>query len=170
MSAVAAEAHVSRPTLYRWFPTKALLLGAIAANETEQFDLGLQKLADSNPDPARRLDAALRYLVTYLEDSIGSDSIRVDPAFSLQSLGDSIEPHVASLARVLDNALDEIATVRDGVVTREQAAELLLRVAYSHYLVPSRNPDELIETLRAFTTSQRPPGSRSGFIAPQRDE
>ena len=81
LSAVAAEAGVSRPTLYRWFPTKSLLLGAVAAYEVEQFDIGLQALADAHRDPTRRLDAALRYLVNYLEETVGSDSIHVDPAF-----------------------------------------------------------------------------------------
>jgi AcrR family transcriptional regulator len=154
MAAVAREAGLSRPTLYRWYPTKALLLGAIAANATEQFDIGLQALADAHPDPADRLDAALHYLVTYLEQTIGTDSIRVDPAFSLQSLADSLGPHVGSLARVLGDALDQIPAVGAGELTREQAAEMLLRVAYSHYLVPSRDPEGLISTLRAFTGSR----------------
>lgn len=55
MSAVAAEAGVSRPTLFRGFPTKALLLGTIASHAVEQFDLGLQMLAERHTDPARRL-------------------------------------------------------------------------------------------------------------------
>ena len=32
--------------MYRWFPTKTLLLAAITAYEVEQFDAGLQALAD----------------------------------------------------------------------------------------------------------------------------
>ena len=132
LSAVAAEAGVSRPTLYRWFPTKTVLLAAIAAYEVEQFDIGLQALADTHRDPVRRLDAALRYLVTYLEDSVGSDSISADPAFALQSLADSLGPHIDSVARVLGDALDEVPTVRSAALTRAQAAEMFLRVAYSH--------------------------------------
>ena len=150
LSAVAAEAGVSRPTLYRWFPTKSLLLGAVAAYEVEQFDIGLQALADTHADPARRLDAALRYLVNYLDDSVGSDSIHADPAFALQGLADSLPPHIASVARVLGDALDEVPNVREGNLTREQAAEIFLRLAYSHYLVPHRDADELLATMRAF--------------------
>jgi AcrR family transcriptional regulator len=150
MSAVATEAGVSRPTLYRWFPTKALLLGAIAAYAVEHFDTGLQALADEHCDPAQRLDVALRYLVTYLDDTMGSDAVHVDAEFALQGLADSLPPHVESLARVLGDALDEVPTVRDGTVTREEAAEMFLRVAYSHYLVPGRDPERLLATLRAF--------------------
>ena len=161
LSAVAAEAGVSRPTLYRWFPTKSLLLGAVAAYEVEQFDIGLQALADAHADPARRLDAALRYLVNYLDDSVGSDSIGADPAFALQGLADSLPPHVASVARVLGDALDEVPNVHHGTLTREQAAEIFLRLAYSHYLVPHRDADELLATMRAFAGLPKLRRSRS---------
>ena len=150
LSAVATEAGVSRPTVYRWFPTKTLLLAAIAAHEVEQFDLGLQQLADSYDDPAARFDAALRYLVAYLDETIGPDAISADPAFALQSLADSLGPHIESVARVLGDALDEIPAVRSGALTREQGAEMLLRVAYSHYLVPSPDTEQLLDTLRTF--------------------
>src|SRR6478736_9554110 len=150
LSAVAAEAGVSRPTVYRWFPTKTLLLAAIAAHEVEQFDLGLQELADSHDDHGARFDAALHYLVAYLDETIGADAISADPAFALQSLADSVGPHIESVARVLGDALDEIPTVRSGALTREHGAEMLLRVAYSHYLVPSPDPEQLLLTLRSF--------------------
>lgn len=150
LSAVAVEAGVSRPTVYRWFPTKTLLLAAITAHEVEQFDRGLDELAARFGDPAARFDAALRYLVAYLDETIGPDAIAVDPAFALQSLADSLGPHIESVARVLGDALDQIPTVRAGALTREQGAEMLLRVAYSHYLVPAPDTDALLETLRAF--------------------
>jgi len=161
LSAVAAEAGVSRPTLYRWFPTKSLLLGAITAYEVEQFDIGLEALAERHRDPVRRLDDALRYLVTYLEETIGPDSIHVDPEFALQGLADSLQPHVESLARVLGDALDEVPTVRAGAVTRKQAAEMFLRVAYSQYLVPDRRPERLLATMRAFAGLPRRARSRA---------
>jgi AcrR family transcriptional regulator len=150
LSAVAEEAGVSRPTVYRWFPTKALLLAAITAYEVEQFDTGLQALADAHAQPGARFDAALRYLVTYLDETIGADAISADPAFALQSLADSLGPHIESVAGVLGDALDRIPAVGSGALTREQGAEVLLRVAYSHYLVPNPDPERLLVTLRAF--------------------
>lgn len=150
MSAVAAEAGVSRPTLYRWFPTKALLLGAITAYEVEQFDLGLRAIAEQQRDPRRRLDAALRYLVTYLEETQGSESIHVDAEFALQSLADSLPAQVRSFTAVLGDALDRVPAVHTRAVTREQAAEIFLRLAYSQYLVPAPDAEELLAVVRAF--------------------
>jgi TetR/AcrR family transcriptional regulator, repressor for uid operon len=156
MSAVAAEAGISRPTLYRWFPTKALLLGAIASHAVAQFDLGLHMLAVQHTDPTRRLEAALRYLVGYVDDKSGAGAVHADAEFALQSLADSLAPHVESFARVLGDALDEVPAVRAGTATRRQAAELFLRVAYSQYLVPDPDPERVIATIRAVTgLSQR---------------
>jgi AcrR family transcriptional regulator len=150
MSAVAVAAGISRPTLYRWFPTKADLLEAVAARAEHRFDVGLQAVIDSHRVPKRRLDAALRYLMTYLDNSLMSDPISVDPAFVLGSLARSIGPHIKSLARQLDDALLEVPAVRAGNLSREQAAELFLRLAYSHYLVPNADADALLATMRDF--------------------
>lgn len=141
---------MSRPTLYRWFPTRALLLGAVTAHETERFDRGLDQLAQSHEDPARRLDAALRYIVTYIDDYAGTEAVHAsDPAFALQSISDSHRAHVDSVARALHDALDQVPAVASGELTRTDASELLLRIAYSHYLVPSTDRERLLATVRA---------------------
>lgn len=143
-------AGISRPTVYRWFPTKSDLLAAIVAYEETQFDIGLQVVIDAYRSPRRRLDAALRYLVNYLDDSMMPDPISADPAFSLESLAKSLRPHVEILARLLDDALDEVPAVRGGTLSREEAAEMFLRLAYSHYLVPHPDADVLLATVREF--------------------
>jgi AcrR family transcriptional regulator len=150
MSAVAAAAGVSRPTLYRWFPTKADLLGAIRAYEESQFDIGLQAVLDAHRSPRRRLDAALRYLMTYLDESMMREAIAADPTFALEGLADSLGPHTEILARLLGDALDEVPAVRARRLSREQAAEIFLRMAYSHYLIPHEDAVTLLGTLRDF--------------------
>jgi hypothetical protein len=40
--------------------------------------------------------------------------------------------------------------VRSGAMTSAQAAEMFLRVAISHYLVPHPEPDVLLANLRSF--------------------
>ncbi len=150
LSAVAAAAGVSRPTLYRWFPTKDDLLAAVTTVEKQQFDVGLEIAIESHRAPARRLDAALRYLVLYLDASKGPNPIGVDPAYALQSLERMLTPQVDALVRLLDGALDEIPSVGCGQITRDQAAEVLVRLAYSHYVVPSAEPEMLLMTIRRF--------------------
>jgi AcrR family transcriptional regulator len=148
LSAVAAAAGVSRPTLYRWFPTRADLFAALTEYERGKFDEGLQAEIGAHRAPARQLDAALRFLVTYLDGSLGTDPISVDPAFALQSLSDFLPAQVETLVRLLGPSLDQVPVVRSGALTRAQLADLFLRVAYSHYLVPHPYPEELLATMR----------------------
>ena len=155
LSAVAAAAGVSRPTLYRWFPTKDALLAALVVYEEEQFDIGLQAVVDTYRSPARRLDAALHYLVTYLDGSIGADPIGADPQFALKSLARSLPVQVDALVRLLGDAFQQVPAVRSGALSSAQAAELFLRVAFSHFLVPHPEPEVLLANLRSFAGLSR---------------
>jgi TetR/AcrR family transcriptional regulator, repressor for uid operon len=150
LSTIAASAGVSRPTLYRWFPTKDALLAALTISEEAQFDLGLRAVIDAHRSPARRLNAALGYLVTYLDDSMGPDPIGADPHFALQSLARSLPVQRACFVRLLGDAFEQLPAVRTREMSREQAAEVLLRLAYSHYLIPHPEPRVLLANLRSF--------------------
>ena len=115
-----------------------------------QFDIGLQVVIDSQGTRRSKLDAALRYLVTYLDESMMPDPIDIDPAFAIQSIAQSLQPHVEILVRLLGDALLEVPPVRKGILSKEQAAEMFLRLAYSHYLIPHRDTDALLATVHDF--------------------
>jgi AcrR family transcriptional regulator len=150
LSAVASAAGVSRPTLYRWFPTREDLFAALTEYEQAQFDEGLRDEIAGHRTPARRLDAALRYLLAYLDESMGLDPIGVDPAFALRSLNEGMPQQIASLVRLLGDSLDVVPSVRDKRMTRDQAVEMLLRLTYSHYLFPHRDSEVMLANVRAF--------------------
>src|SRR6476619_7447072 len=126
MSAIAGDAGVSRPTLYRWFPSKDALLEALSAYEEQLFDARLEAVIEAQRSPGRRLDAALRCLVTYLDGLMGPDPIGADPGFAIQSLARSLAPQTASFVRLLGDALEAVPAVRLGRLSREEAAELFL--------------------------------------------
>ena len=155
MSAIAATAGVSRPTLYRWFPTKDALLEEFSAYEQRVFDDGLRQVVGAHRAPARRLDAALRYLVTYLDGLMGPDPIGADPVFAMQSLATGLAPQTEVFVRVLGDGFDVVPAVRLGHLTQEQAADLFMRMAYSHYLFPHPDADELLANLRALAGLKR---------------
>lgn len=150
MSAVAQAAGVSRPTLYRWFPTKTDLLAGITEHETERFTRSLEEVLAAHRSPRRRLDAAIRHLVTYLDVTVGVGSVNVDIEFALQSLALSLETQSETIAELLGAALDEVPSVRVRALTRKQAAEMFLRLAYSHYLMPHPEPEVLLTAMRGF--------------------
>src|SRR6202046_3432244 len=72
LSDVAAQAKVSRPTLYRYFGSKEGLLEAFGLYEQDNFDAGIAT-AIAGLSGADRLDAALRFVVDFQSSySLGS--------------------------------------------------------------------------------------------------
>ncbi len=121
MSAIAAAAGVSRPTLYRWFPSKDELLEALTAYEEEQFDAappGRDRRTDA-PRPAASTPRCA-FLVTYLDGLMGPDPIGADPGFAIQSLARSLAPQTASFVRLLGDAFDAVPAVRRGHLSRSR--------------------------------------------------
>jgi hypothetical protein len=93
---------------------------------------------------------------------MGPDPIGADPAFAIQSLAASLEPFTRTLVRLLDG-MQAVPAVRRGQLTPEQAAELFMRLAYSHYLVPHPDPEALLASMRSLAgMSRRPITSAAG--------
>jgi hypothetical protein len=51
---------------------------------------------------------------------------------------------------LLGDSLDQVPAVRNQEMGRAQAAEMFLRVAYSHYLVPNPDTEGLLASMRTF--------------------
>ncbi len=64
LSDVAATAEVSRPTLYRWFPSKEALLETFGHYEQEKYDTGIAE-AVAGLEGDARLEAVLRFIVKF---------------------------------------------------------------------------------------------------------
>ena len=149
LSAVAEAARVSRPTLYRWFATRERLLEAITLRQEERFYEGLAAALEVRHSPAERLDAALGYLVTYLDETFGTESLLREPGFVVRSLAASLDKQRAIWVGLLGDALERVPAVRAKELSVGQAAELFLRLAYSHYLIPSPQPEVLLQCMRS---------------------
>ena len=83
---------------------------------------------------------------------IRSVPIRPSPC---RSLNESLQPYATILARVLGDALLEVPAVQAGALSKEQAAELFLRMAYSHFLLPHPDPEVFLANLCDFAQISR---------------
>lgn len=135
LSEVAAEAGVSRPTLYRWFASKQELLEAFVLWERSFYDRGVAKAIVGLP-PEERLDAALRVIVDYQRSYPGFRMVDIEP-----------EQVIARMATSLPMMRDRLKRLIPGPNSAEIAATLV-RVAVSHYLVRSDDDDEFLDQLR----------------------
>lgn len=135
LSDVAAEAKVSRPTLYRYFGSRDGLLEAFALYEQDNFDAGIAR-AMAGLRGHQRLDAALRFIVEF-QDS-----------YSLGSIVDIEPEHVLSqMKRVIPIMHERISRVIPGPDS-EIAAAAVVRIAVCHYLVRGGTAEQFLAELR----------------------
>src|SRR5262245_8989070 len=127
LSEVAAAAGVSRPTLYRWFPSKRALLQAFGRYEQRKYDDGIADAVVGLAGEAR-LDAVLRFIVEFQH------------AYSLRRLVDVEPEHVVyQMTRVLPIMRDRLLVHFPGP-EGFTAASVVTRIALSHALIPDDDP------------------------------
>lgn len=135
LSEVALQAGVSRPTLYRWFASKEELLAAFGAFERNTFDTGIGR-ATAGLRGATKLDAALRFIVSYQHSYSGVRLVDIEPEVVIAQLAQIIPVMRARLQRLLPGS--------NGAVKAATA----IRVAVSHYIVRSDDDDQFLAQLR----------------------
>jgi AcrR family transcriptional regulator len=140
LSAVAAEAGVSRPTLYAYFPSKEDLLLALAAHEKARFTRELDAALDGLTGPAR-LDRALRLMIEFQRDSGTRRLVLMEPEFMLDQLERSLLTMGAALVPLFREATGVDADAASDL------ADLAVRTAMSHFLIPC-DEAQLLRELR----------------------
>ncbi|MFW0788868.1 TetR/AcrR family transcriptional regulator [Gordonia sp. CPCC 205333] len=156
MDEVAANAGVSRSTLYRRFPNKDNLLIAVA---TQIYEVGMKQLEEA----VEGLSAQDALIEAF---AVGAQMISEDPLLNRMVLEDyevrSVTASMSSLfidmvtARVADTLRAAGATMPDADLT--QAVELHVRLVISYLEVPGSDP-----------AARTPDGARelaSKFLAP----
>ncbi|CAM2757885.1 TetR family transcriptional regulator [Mycobacterium intermedium] len=135
LSDVAAQAGVSRPTLYRWFGSKQELLSAFSNYERQAFETGLAEVT-AGLKGVERLEAALQFIVDFQHSYSGVRMVDVEPEHVIAQVSRVIPEMRAGLERLLPgpNAAVKAATV--------------IRIAISHYIVRSDDADQFLAQLR----------------------
>jgi len=145
LSEVAAQAGVSRPTLYRWFASKEELLEAFGEYERQMFDAGISR-ATAGLRGTEKLDAALRFIVEYQQKYSGVRMIDIEPEVTINQLRHVLPAMRARLQRLLPGP--------NGAVKAATA----IRVAVSHYVVRSDDDDQFLAQLRWAVGIRTPTG------------
>lgn len=135
LSEVAAEAGVSRPTLYRYFGSKERLLESFALYEQDNFDAGVAA-AMAGLRGEDRLDAALRFIVSFQDSYSLARMIDTEPEWT-----------IAQMHRVLPLMCERIRVILSGE-KRDIAASAVVRIAVCHYLVRGNDPAQFLAELR----------------------
>jgi AcrR family transcriptional regulator len=135
LSEVALTAGVSRPTLYRWFPSKEHLLEAFGIYERQMFANGMGS-ATAGLRGLEKLDAALRFIVEYQQSYSSARLVDSEPELAIAQLAEVLPIMRARLQRLLPGPSGEVK------------AATAIRVAASHYIVCSDDADQFLAQLR----------------------
>lgn len=138
LSDVAAQAGISRPTLYKFFASKDELLSAFSEFELQLLREDLAHAVDGNTG-ARRLDAVLRFLVDFYGSYQMRGLVEIEPGLVLAQMGGALATLGELIARELAGQ----------VANPDVVAMTLVRIAICHYLVPGYDEDRLLDQLRA---------------------
>lgn len=135
IAAVARGAGLSRPTVYRWFPSIAVLLQAVGPYEQAKFETGIAA-ALALVGESEQLDAALRYVVEFQRTCSLRRLVGVEP-----------EHVLGQVDRFLPDTLGRLLPFfpgPDGPTTAAVAA----CVVVSHTLLPDDDPERFLAELR----------------------
>jgi AcrR family transcriptional regulator len=137
LSDVAAQAGISRPTLYKCFASKDELLAAFSEFEVLSFEQDLANALDGHKG-RKRLDAIVEFLADFYRSYQMRGLIEIEPALVLAQMSQAIPVLSELIARELGTQVRDPDTV----------ATALVRIGICHYMVPSADDALLLAQLR----------------------
>ncbi|HEV7853070.1 MAG TPA: helix-turn-helix domain-containing protein [Mycobacterium sp.] len=135
LSDVAAEAKVSRPTLYRYFGSKEGLLEAFGLYEQDNFDSGIAA-AMAGLSGAVRLDASAALHRGVSEHVLTGFARDIEPEHVLNQMKRVLPIMHERIARIISDDENEIT------------ASAVVRITMCHYMIRSGSPDQFLAELR----------------------
>lgn len=132
---VAAEAGVSRPTVYRHFGSKEGLLEAFALYEQDNYTAGIAS-ATAGLRGADRIEAALQFIVDHQFSHSLASLVEMEPGHS-----------IAQMQRVLPTMEEGMRHIMIGDDPAVSAAAVV-RIAICHYLVGGHDRSGFLAELR----------------------
>lgn len=148
MGDVARSASVSRQTVYRYFPTKHVLFGALVLREEERINQLSRETVDAIPDRLEAIAAGIATVLHWLRQHPLLDSLlKAEPSELLPYLTTEAYPMIALATRTSEEILGErFPEAPQALVHR--AAESLGRVMLSYAITPPAEPaDEVARSL-----------------------
>ncbi|TXS50087.1 TetR family transcriptional regulator [Streptomyces sp. t39] len=141
LSAVAARAEVSRPSVYKEFGSRAGLGRALVIQETRQFLVGVSDILHPGlPDTQACLEAAILYVLT---EADSQPLIRAVITAAREG-SDSLLPYLTARSDPIFDAsqslvLSWLATrnPQHDAATLETTADVIVRMTISHLILPA---------------------------------
>jgi AcrR family transcriptional regulator len=148
MSDIAHEAEVSVGTLYRYFKNKDELLQSLGDHFVTKLQTGLEMAIEDNPESADRLQIVIDVMLRFwLENPATVQIGQLEPGFVVGYIK-QVAPRLSAVLRdALEPVLSESAAVLGGLATLDEIADLIVRMAFSHYFMPSRDYREFRDVL-----------------------
>jgi AcrR family transcriptional regulator len=148
MSDIAHEAGVSVGTLYRYFKNKDELLRSLGDHFVTKLQAVLQDAIEDNPEPADRLQIVIDVMLRFwLENPATVQIGQLEPGFVLGYIK-QVTPRLSTVLRdALEPVLGDSAAVLGGSATLDEITDLIVRMAFSHYFMPSRDYREFRDLL-----------------------
>jgi AcrR family transcriptional regulator len=136
MGEVAAAAGVSRRTLYRYFSSRAALLECMNDKVRRRWEAAVEESLRHEQEPTRQVRQVLASFSGTLVELPGHQTLFArDPGYVMVYLHEHMDFFVDTVVRLVGRVLGAAEAVRSGPLTVREAAELLVRIGMSDFLV-----------------------------------
>jgi AcrR family transcriptional regulator len=149
MQEVSEAAGVSRGTLYRYFPSKDVLMDAVASYDERRFTVGLAGALAAVDGPAERVQALVAFAFDYIRTHPARALFESESDFVLGYLLIHLPKLEAALLEQLGDAFDSVPAVAAGSLTREQLADVVVRLFTSSFIIPEPDDRTLVQSINA---------------------
>jgi AcrR family transcriptional regulator len=147
MQEVSEAAGVSRGTLYRYFPSKDHLLAGVASYDERKFTVGLATALAPVEDPSVRIQTLVAFAFDYIRMHPARALFESEPDFVLGYLLTHLPKLQAALLEQLGEAFDAVPAVASGSLSRQQLADVIVRLFTSSFIIPESDDRALVQSI-----------------------